>query len=132
LRDPGLVTDAGMRRDFRRAQAMGDAGLTLGVTGLAVGALVTLPAWFVYRSDIDRAEGREFRVDQEEPLNDAARRLRVVHISAAVAGALVATGTTLAIVGYTRRARIWRASERASLTPVIGNGHFGATATLHF
>ncbi len=132
LRDATQVQDPTLRREFRRAQAMGDAGLTLGVTGLAVGALVTLPAWFVYRADLERAEDRKYRVEQEAPLDDARRRLRVVQISAAVSGLLVVAGTTLAVVGYRRRARIWRAGDRLTLSPSVGTTHYGATATLRF
>ena len=132
IRDATLVENPQLRRDFRRAQALGDAGLTLGVTGLVVGALITLPAWFVYRADLERAEDQEYRVEREAPTDDARRRLRVVHVSAAVSGALIAAGTTMAVVGYRRRARIWRASERLTLTPSVGTTHYGATATLRF
>lgn len=118
---------------YRRAQAMGDTGVVLGSVGVAVGLLVSLPTWAAYKSSLRRADAQRYRVELEAPLREADRRLNTLRISLGVTAALVASGTTLAVVGYRRRARLLHdGPRRVSLLPAMGGSHYGAAALVRF
>lgn len=127
MRDPQL------RPRFLRSRSLGRAGIVVGSLGLTAGLVVSLPLWWRYRAAVDEAGDQVYRAGLEDPLRDAHHRHRSFKLSLAAAGGVTVLGTTLAIVGYTGRNRILRSVDsRLTASPVVGDGHYGMSATLRF
>lgn len=133
LREEAVMQDPALRQDFLRSRSLGRAGIVVGSVGLTAGLLVSLPLRWRYRAALEKADDQVYRAGLEQPLLDAQRRRRAFHLSLAAAGGVTVLGTTLAIVGYTRRARILRSTDtRFTASPAVGGGHYGMSAVLRF
>ncbi|MEM9458267.1 MAG: hypothetical protein AAGF11_29090 [Myxococcota bacterium] len=103
-------------------------GTALLVVGGASVLGVALPLVAVRDRALDRAASAQFRVEQQADLDRARRRHTGAMAMFVVGGSLAAAGLSMLVVGGTQRAR----ARRLSMTPQLGPGFAGASATLRF
>lgn len=105
-----------------------------GASMLAMGAAgvlgVGMPFWALRSQSIDEADRAHFRVDQEEHLDRARRRETTAVTMFAMGGVLAAGGVLMLAGGVVMRARARR--HRMAVTPQLGPGFAGASATVRF
>ena len=137
--DPAIAREHEIQRDpelhgeHRRAERLviaGSVGVGLGAATLL---LVTLPTHGLYRRALDDAESSRWVTSQEEPLERARHRRRVVLVSTGIGAGVLTAGAVLLGVGLSRRMRLRRSGDATlSVAPAVGPDQLGVSASMRF
>ncbi|MEX1364023.1 MAG: hypothetical protein AB1Z98_12910 [Nannocystaceae bacterium] len=125
--------DPELWRQYRTAKGLAvTGGVGLGL-GLATLLFVALPARNLYLRSVERVEDTRWSTDVDRRIDRAEDRERVMWISTAIGGGVAVLGTVVMATGLARRHRLLRPEgSTLSLSPAVGRGNLGMSASLRF